>query len=165
MSEPDKSAPPPAPAMKPHSKLFLLLGVGILLGGGGLTAYFFLMRPKAAAEAPHAATNEKTDDGPSKPQIVTLKPIVVNLRNSKATRFLKVTLSFQTNSKKTVEDLRIVSPEVADFLVNKLSDLEVTDIDNLPGRTKLKREIMNGVNELLDGGFISAVFFNEFVIQ
>lgn len=146
--------------------IFLILG-GLMLGGGGLAAYSFLLHKPAAAAALGTQTeaSEATPETPIKAESFSIKPIVVNLRNTKATRYLKITLGFQTNSKKVREDLGKLKPELADFIINKLSDLEVTEIDNFAGRTKLKRELQTGINELLEGGSVSNVFFTEFIIQ
>ena len=107
-------------ANKARSKWLLLLLGGVALGAaalGGCYLAFFRAQPAAAAPVSAPAAAHDGEESPAKNQVVTLKPIVVNLRNSKATRFLKVTLSFQTNAKKAVDDLTRLSPELADFLV------------------------------------------------
>src|SRR4051812_17511526 len=70
---------------------FLILGV--VLGGAGLGAFLFLGHKSKAAEPEKTAEPAATAAGEKrKTQVVTLKPIVVNLRNSKGTRYLKVTV-------------------------------------------------------------------------
>ncbi|MEI6231494.1 MAG: flagellar basal body-associated FliL family protein [Planctomycetota bacterium] len=161
------NATPAGPKKSSFLKIIFLILGGLMLGGGGLAAYSFLIHKPAAADSivKPAAASETTPETPINLQSFSIKPFVVNLRNSKATRYLKITLGFQTNSKKVREDLATMKPELADFIVNKLSDLEVTEIDNLAGRTKLKRELQTGINELLEGGYVSGVFFTEFIIQ
>ena len=156
---------------KKKSPILLILVGGVVLGGGGLAAYLFLgHRGTATAEEKPAATEEKGGDKSaaakkSKPQIVTLKPIVVNLRNSKGTRYLKVTIGMEAANEAVSNELIRLSPQLSDFLIDKLCSVDISDVDNSAGRNKLKREILAGTNEILESGYVNNVYFTEFVIQ
>lgn len=174
MSEPEKAAEHKDGASAPKKKksLLLIVAAGVALGGAGTGAYLFLGHKSAAAEEKHAGeekheSNEKKTaaDKKAKTQIVTLKPIVVNLRNSKGTRFLKVTIGMETASEAVAAELQKLSPQLSDFLIDRFCNVEITDVDNSAGRNKLKREILAGTNELLENGYVSTVYFTEFVIQ
>jgi len=175
MSEPEKAAEHKEGAAAPKKKkpMLLILAGGLMLGGAGLGGYLFLGHKTAAADDSHATAGEEKHesekkvaaDKKAKTQIVTLKPIVVNLRNSKGTRFLKVTIGMETTSEAVASELQKLSPQLSDFLIDKFCNVEITDVDNSVGRNKLKREILAGTNELLENGYVSTVYFTEFVIQ
>lgn len=149
----------------------MLMGIGgALFGALGLGGYMMFFRgsahapppqEKAAATQPTAAGDEKR----AKAQVITLRPIVVNLRNSKGTRYLKVTVAMETTSEDAAKEVSTLNPQISDLFVDKLSNVEVTDVDNSAGRNRLKRELLSGINELLEKGSINSIYFTEFVIQ
>lgn len=172
MSEPEKAADAShGAAPKKKRSMLLIVAGGLMLGAAGIGAYLFLGNKPAAAEDKHATDekhgSEKTAaaDKKAKTQVVTLKPIIVNLRNSKGTRYLKVTIGMETASEAVATELQRLSPQLSDFLVDKFCNVEISDVDNSAGRNKLKREILAGTNELLENGYVSTVYFTEFVIQ
>jgi flagellar FliL protein len=146
------------------SSLVKFLIIGVVLGGAGLGAALTLGK-KSHAPEPEKAADPGSAGEKKKTQVVTLKPIVVNLRNSKGTRYLKVTVGMETASEDVSKELLTLSPQITDFLVEKLSNVEVSDVDNSAGRNRLKREILSGTNELLESGFVNTVYFTEFMIQ
>jgi flagellar FliL protein len=175
-------------------KKFLIMGLaGVLLGGGGLGGYLF-MKKGSGASAGHekeAAADDhgKKDDGhgskgghgddghaggkkegavidtPNKGKIVTLNPIVVNLRDTGGSRYLKVSIGMETNNDDVVKEIKDISIQLSDFLNERLSNVRIQEVDNLAGRNKLKRELMQGTNELLEKGAVTQLYFSEFVIQ
>ena len=174
MSEPEKAAEHKEGGAAPKKKkpMLLIIAGGLMLGGAGLGGYLFLGHKTAAAEDTKATAEDKKEsdkktgaDKKARTQIVTLKPIVVNLRNSKGTRFLKVTIGMETTSEAVATELQKLSPQLSDFLIDKFCNVEINDVDNSVGRNKLKREILAGTNELLESGYVSTVYFTEFVIQ
>ncbi|GMV81920.1 MAG: hypothetical protein AMXMBFR7_31040 [Planctomycetota bacterium] len=169
MSEP--AAPEQTPASK-RSKvklLVMILALGIVLGGGGLGAYMAFFNKDAHAEHPevdaHAPKPTVPDTEANKSKIVTLKAIVVNLRDTRASRYLKVTIGLETSNEKVVAELNEIQVPLNDFFIDRLSDLKIEDVDNSQGRNKLKRELLFGANEMLKSGVINKLYFSEFVVQ
>lgn len=157
-----------APAKKKNKvKLIMLaVGVGTMLGGGGL---FFVMKGSPKQEEKKAEADqaeEKKDLGTEKTRrIVTLKPIIVNVRDTRLTRYLKVAIGLETNSEDVIEEVNKLMYPINDFLVDRLSNVRIEELDNTAGRNKLKRELMYGLNELLDKGVVTNLYFSEFVVQ
>lgn len=159
---PVTAAPAAAASPKSKKRFIMMLGAGVLIGGGALAAYATLKHAPKPEEKPETATaaGEK-----KKTQVITLRPIIVNLRNSKGTRYLKVTIAMETATEDVAKELQTLSPQISDLLVDKLSNVEISDVDNTAGRNRLKRELLAGTNELLEKGYVSTVYFTEFVIQ
>lgn len=104
-------------------------------------------------------------DTPNKGKIVTLNPIVVNLRDTGGSRYLKVSIGMETNNDEVVKEIKDIGIQLSDFLNERLSNVRIQEVDNLAGRNKLKRELMQGTNELLEKGAVTQLYFSEFVIQ
>lgn len=166
----DEGTPEQNAPKKGKGKLIIAMAViGLLLGGGGLAAYKFAWaagKAKPEEEAVEPKKSDKPDQAPA--QIVSLKPIVVNLRDTHGTRYLKVTIGLETRSEKVVEALNELKVPLNDFLIDRLSNMRIDEIDNSKGRNKLKRELLYGTNDLLSdkgSGVVSKLYFSEFVIQ
>ncbi|MCW8130158.1 MAG: flagellar basal body-associated FliL family protein [Planctomycetota bacterium] len=159
-----------AAAPKSKKKLIVILAAGLLLGGGGAGSYFMLFA-KSSGEDAHV--EKKDDHGKPEPtadthqrgKIVILNPIVVNLRGSSGTRYLKVAIALETQNQEAVDELKEITVPLTDFLRERLASAKLEELDNTEGRNRLKREMMQGINDLLSKGFVANLYFSEFVIQ
>lgn len=157
-------------APKSKKKLIIILAAGLLLGGGGAGAYFMFFNKPHAAEEEHAEKKdehkpEPTADTHQRGKIVILNPIVVNLRGSSGTRYLKVAIALETQNQEAVDELKEITVPLTDFLRERLASSKLEELDNTEGRNRLKREMMQGINDLLSKGFVANLYFSEFVIQ
>ena len=114
-------------------------------------------------EAPKglAAGNDKR----GKTKVITREPAVVNLRDSKGTRYLKVRIGLEITNDAVAAELQSMDPQLSDFINEKLSTCDITQIDNVAGRNRLRRELLSGINEILQSGVVERIYFTEFVIQ
>lgn len=158
-----------APKKKSKAKLLILVvGIGVVLGGGAFGALSLMggSGKQEEKKAEHAQGEEKKDLGSEKTKrIVTLKPIIVNVRDTRLTRYLKVSIGLETNSDAVVEEINKTMYPINDFLVDRLSSVRIEELDNAAGRNKLKRELMYGLNELLESGVVTNLYFSEFIVQ
>ena len=169
-AEKTEAAPADAAAKKPKGKkkmILMILIIGVVLGGGGFAAMTFLGgEKKEEKQAEHDQHEENKDLGSEKTRrIITLKPIIVNVRDTRLTRYLKVSIGLQTNSEEVVAEVNKLMYPVNDFLVDRLSSARIEDLDNSAARNKLKRELMYGLNELLESGVVTNLYFSEFIVQ
>lgn len=116
---------------------------------------------KEAAPKTLAAGNDKR----GKTKVITREPAVVNLRDSKGTRYLKVRIGLEITNDAVAEELKNMDPQLSDFINEKLSTCDITQIDNVAGRNRLRRELLSGINEILQSGVVERIYFTEFVIQ
>ena len=91
--------------------------------------------------------------------------IIVNLAETQGQRYLKVSIQFEVNDEKVIEELKARTPLMLDLLINILSSKTIDDIANTVGRNRLRREIIDKSNAELVSGKIINVYFTEFVIQ
>ena len=151
------------------SKLILMLVGGMVLGGAGIGGYWFVTKgakTEHTEKTEQEKEKEKKDEEPkARRKVVKLQPVIVNLKQSQGRRYLKVTLGLETSSDVVAKELESLDTQLRDLMVQKFSSVELTDVDNVAGHNKLKREIQLEVNELLESGSVTKVYFSEFVIQ
>lgn len=148
----------PKPEIKTKPlKLIIILGAAfLLLGAAGGGAWFFLLRGKPALPPPAAAANG---------HIYKMEPFLVNLADQGHSRYLKITLHLESNQEKPDEEYERKQPPMRDAIITLLSTKYYRDIATAEGKTALREEIKEKVNQLLVKLKAKNIFFTEFVIQ
>jgi len=108
---------------------------------------------------PKASREEKI--GP----IYRFEPIIVNLNEEGARRYLKVTLSLELNSSELVKEIELLKPRLLDSIITLLSSKTLKDIEGAKGKENLRREIVAELNRYLDTGIVINAYFSEFMVQ
>lgn len=168
------------PAGKKKSKLMLIIIGAVVLGGGGFGAFKFLGGSETSAASAVAldAHGKPIPDGNSKDgakpaaagdkrkkKVIIREPAVVNLRQSNGTRYLKVRIGLEITDDAVAEEMRELDAQISDHINERLSVCDISQMDNIAGRNKMKRELITGINELLKKGIVEKIYFTEFVIQ
>lgn len=109
----------------------------------------------------------KDVDVAAKPQPVNvdLEPIVVNIAETKGTRFLKAKITLALENPMVAEEVALKKAQIIDILINLCSSRSLDELEQNMGRERLKKDIITRLNPLLDHGRVLNVFFSEFVIQ
>ncbi|MDR4509059.1 MAG: flagellar basal body-associated FliL family protein [Candidatus Brocadiaceae bacterium] len=98
--------------------------------------------------------------------IVPFDPVIVNLSNSNARRYLKATINFEVkdlNSKSAVVKKGV---QIKDRLISILSSRSLEDIEGVEGQQLLRNIIKDTVNVVLKmEDAVLQVYFTEFVVQ
>jgi flagellar FliL protein len=160
LAEPESDAEEgsPKPKKKLPLKLVVMAAAGVLMLGGGATAYFLLA-------APHEA---KPVTAVVKPAVfVDLPEVLVNLANAAGdrTQYLKVKVVLEVADQAIIQQIQPVMPRVMDAFQTYLRELRPTDLDGSAGLYRLKEELTRRVNVAIAPAQISAVLFKEIVIQ
>ncbi len=154
------------------SKL-IVWGLVFVMGAGTGVAVPLLLLP-SDSNAAGAAVDENRMDIPEpddKVGFVEFDEVVVNLNDSRYSRYLTCTFSFQVASsqqqaiEKLVEDQSVV---LKNWLIAHLRDKKLEDVRGKLGQNLLRREIHDEFNEMLftDGiERIQDVLFHDFKIQ
>lgn len=154
------------------SKLPLVLGVvsALLLGGaGGFGASMMMGGEEGAEESAEAKVDPETGEAiPEEPSdersVVELGQIRVNLRGSGGGRVVQMDVhveastSFQTSIEGRKAELR-------DSIITVVSDYSYADLEGLDGKTRLRDELLERLNGLMEPERIDRVYFNAFVVQ
>lgn len=148
---------------KPKKKktLLIIMIVLIVLAGSAAGAYFYFLKP---------AGNE---DGAVKKKAVTeeresldMGEVVVNLSGSGGSHYLRVKIVIEyPKDKKLAEELKKKKHTVSDAIITTLRSKTYTDVSAANSAIALKKSIMDEVNNNLESGEITGVYFTDFLVQ
>ena len=191
MSADAQTPPADSPSKGKSPVMFILaLVVGLAAGaGGGL----FVVGPamakgiapvahakKADAADDEAATDEasadegdasadesasKKDGGEKAAEVYTLDNLVLNPAESGGTRFLLLSITFQTKDAKVLEAMKARDAELRDVVLVTLGAKTVEQLADMRTRESLKAELVSATKKLLKKKSKLQVYFPQFVIQ
>jgi flagellar FliL protein len=159
-----------APAKKKSSFMkvvvFLLLAAG--LAGGGLYGYTHYLNGELPAGLSELVAGKEKPvpvllQAPS--VMYALKPLMVNLAESRGSKVLKVSVAFELSSPDLSAELDEKLQKVTDSILVLLSSKTFDDVYSVEGKFRLKDEITMRVNRFLLMGHVRDAYFTEFVIQ
>jgi flagellar protein FliL len=169
--------------------MFIILPAVLVLGGGGLAAYFLIFnKPAATAEAGHdgKAKSEKkkdkkeakkgekkaadggavTTEGPEGQGFLALPNIVVNISTADARpAYLKLKLTLQTKDVETAAVVEQMMPRIMDQYNGFLRELRMEDLAGSAGYARLQNELLKRVNLAVAPTQIDAVLIEEMLVQ
>lgn len=154
--EAGKSLPPKEAGKK---KLFILVGLVLVLGAGGFFGYTFFMGgkgEKGKAEAAHAKEQEK-------PVFLVLEPFILNL--AEPGRHLKVAVQLELARKEDETWVKEGTAKLRDAIILLLSSKTTEAVATPEGKFQLKDEILLRANQALNKEAFKNVYFTEFVMQ
>ena len=154
---------------KGSNKKMIVAGVAVasaVLIGGGL---FFGLNGHTASSAVEAGTGKNTEQVKKKelPVMYPLEAFIVNIGDGSDMRYLKVRVELETalsaeNSKKELDPY--LAP-LRDSILVLLTTKTIQDVQDLPGKNRLRGEILAAAKKVIPSGKISCVYFTDFVVQ
>jgi flagellar protein FliL len=183
MAKEEKGAEAKAKPKKKPMLLFALIGVGalLLLGGGGFFAWKIFMAPKSntptdnahgggAAKNGHGGSEAKEGEkgGGEGGATIILEPFLVNLADQDANRYLKASIRIlvaNAEVAKKASENEVLMPRLRDSILNILSTKVANEIISNEGKQKLKKEILEKINEFIPEKAAKEIFFTDFVVQ
>ena len=97
--------------------------------------------------------------------IYNFEPIIVNLNEEGARRYLKVSLTLELSDEDLIKEIELLKPKILDSLISLLSSKKLEEIEGTEGKRNLRREIVSEINRYLNKGMVINAYFVEFVIQ
>lgn len=138
-----KSADNPGGKAGGGKKKLLMIGLVLVLVAGA--AYWFVLKPKPANQAPVAGL------------VVPLESIQVNLAGG---HYLKVGIALQLVAGVKAED----GSKALDALIEQFSGRPMSQLTQPVQREKLKKQLENDLDKAYDGD-VMGVYFTDFVTQ
>jgi len=183
----DKAAAGAAPK-KSKMMLIVILLLVVVAGAGG---FFGWKHFKAKADTTEQATasghdeeessdDEKPKKGKKKKKketqkehgaegaTVNFEPFLVNLADKEASRYVKTSIRLLVANKESAETIakgETLMPRMRDTILTLLSTKTAEEMTSNEGKEKLKKEILEKVNEYLPEEGAEDVFFTDFVVQ
>lgn len=95
---------------------------------------------------------------------LNLEPLVVNLADPGGRRYLRVTITLEFTDPKVEKEMARVGYRVRDAIIQVLRSKTVADL--APDQAdKVRQELLDTVNGLLEKGKFTGLYFQEFIIQ
>jgi len=146
-----------APKKKSTFKWIIIASVILAVVASGTIAGFYLMT-KADPKKPF----------PEKPvvlSILPMDPFVVNIAETQGERYLKIVIQLEISDPGVKSELEQIKPRIRDSILDLLTPKTSKDLMDLAGKQRLREDIAGRINNILQRGKVTKVYFTDFVIQ
>lgn len=172
---------------KSKMMLIVILLLVVVAGAGGFFGWKYFKSAKAdttehAASSGHGDEESGDEEKPKKGKkkkkeiekehgdgaTVNFEPFLVNLADKESSRYVKTSIRLLVANKESAETIakgETLMPRLRDTILSLLSAKTAEEITSNDGKEKLKKEILEKVNEYLPGEGAEEVFFTDFVVQ
>lgn len=174
--------------------ILIMLVLLLVAGAGGFFGWKYLKSAKADASEVHdddgksvKHNEEENEEGSEKQKkgkkkkkrekekelgeegaTINFEPFLVNLADKDASRYVKTSIRLLVSNKEAAETIakgETLMPRMRDTILTILSTKTADEITRNEGKEKLKKEILERVNEYLPAEGAEEVFFTDFVVQ
>jgi flagellar protein FliL len=148
---------PDEPKKKPKFKWILIASVALVVVASGAITGFYLMT-KADSKKPL----------PEKPVVLSIwpmEPFIVNIAETNGERYLKIVIQLETSDPGVGPELEQIKPRIRDSILDLLTPKAYKDLMDLAGKQRLREDIAGRINNILQRGKVTRVYFTDFVIQ
>ncbi len=153
------------------NKWFLIGGILLILGIGG-GSYFLLSKEKATPPPPPPKKVEKKEEAkpkappPPEEQLIELDGFIVELTdNQKKSHFLEIKLSFASTDGRLVWEAKRKKIILRDAIYYYLNNKELSFLQNPKNLEKVKKDILNVVNQYLNNGQLQKVLIEKYIVS
>ncbi len=177
----EQSSTQPAEAKKPlPMKKLIMIGVPVFLVqivvlffvatkfvGGGSSSHSgqgSAEQAKEAAKEGESGDEKEGAEGAASHMFV-VKDLIVNPAGTNGTRFLLITVGFETSTTEGAKEMERKEIQVRDALNSVLTTKGLDELANIAEREQLRGEILAKASEIVKSGSVSNVYFSKFIIQ
>jgi flagellar FliL protein len=151
-----------------RTKTVILIVVAIVTSvalTGGVVAY--VMKSHHGEAAAEAAGVKKAEQAKKKttPVIYPLEPFIVNISDGRDMRYLKIKVELETTGAEAKAELDPYLAPLRDSILVLLTSKSLQEVQDLPGKNRLREDIFATATKILPPGKVSRVFFTDFVVQ
>lgn len=150
---------------KKKGKFLLILLPLILLGGGGGAYLAFSQYPALAALVYDDTAGEEAPEPIEYGEFLEIDNLIINPSGTEGKRYLMVKIGFESDNAKTLEEVTAKEVVVRDRILRFLSSRTVEDLAAIERRDAIKDDLRTMVNEVLEKGQITRLYFTQYVLQ
>jgi flagellar basal body-associated protein FliL len=144
-------------------KLIVIIVIAlVVLGGTAAGAYWWMTK----TGDPEAATEAKAEDhGPG--GLIPFEPFVVNLADTEASRFLRVSMKLVVGAEhaKELEHDEVMLMRARSSILELLTEQTAGRLVTADGKAELKKAIIERASTILHDVPVIDVLFTDFVVQ
>ncbi|MEG6617321.1 flagellar basal body-associated FliL family protein [Peptococcaceae bacterium 1198_IL3148] len=126
-----------------------------MLVAGGIAGYFFLLNPAdSAPKPPEMATSE-------------LGEMLINLADPGGIHYLRFTavMEYPKEEKELVDELQQKNHVIKDTVIRLLRSKKLAEVQPPESIDNVQREMTEAINEKLEHGKLSRIYFTEYLTQ
>jgi len=168
------------PQPKKKNKMLPVIIALALAGAGG--GYFMMKKAPAGAEdqaeeksegkhgkkseekSAHGKKGKEGKEGEGG-ELIALDPFIINLADSDANRYLKITFAVEVEGVEGKEGIKKKGPILRDRVIMLVSTLFYQDVRTVEGKNMLKEQIVAKLREEIGEKSVGNIYFVELVVQ
>lgn len=141
------------------NKLLLQLLIVLLVMAGTAGATFSYFNKPVGADAPDTAKAAGTE-------IFKMGDFVVNLAGDGGRHYLRVTITLEyPQDKKLSKELRKKKTQMSDVIIIALRSKTLADVGRVETSEELKNSLLMEINNNLDSGGVTSIYFTDYLVQ
>ncbi|MCF7802849.1 MAG: flagellar basal body-associated FliL family protein [Candidatus Marinimicrobia bacterium] len=122
-------------------------------------------KPKGQDGKKKKEEKKETEQAELNTNIYLVDNIVINPKGTNGTRYIAMAVGLGVNDPGTLEKLKNRDIQIRDAMNALLADKSLGEFVDMENRPKLKREILNTVNDKIGPNEVESIYFTEYVIQ
>ena len=142
--------------------LLMILIILAVLAGSSAGTYFYFSKSTGEAAEPIPARAFKT----AELQSMDMGEMIVNLVGAGNIHYLRIKITIEYPKERKLDaEIKKKKHQVSDVLINTLRSKTISEVISTDGVEKLKIDLIKGVNEHLECGKVTGVYFTDFLVQ
>jgi flagellar FliL protein len=144
------------PKKKSKLKWIIIASVAlVVVASGAFAGYYFLSK----------TDSKKPVEKPVVISILPMDPFVINIAETNGERYLKIVIQLEVSDPAVGSELEQLKPRIRDSILDLLTPKTYKDLMDLAGKQRLREDIAGRINNILQRGKVTKVYFTDFVIQ
>ena len=142
--------------------LIPLVLVGIV--GGGFVAYSqYMSIASMGYESP--VTEEEETEPVEYGEFLELESLIINPEGTDGKRYLMVKIGLESDKAKALSEVTEKEVVVRDAILRNLSARRVDELASIEQRDALKDGLRETINQILENGKVTRLYFTQYVLQ
>jgi flagellar FliL protein len=103
-----------------------------------------------------------------KPVVLSIWPMdafVINIAETNGERYLKIVIQLEVSGPDVIPELEQLKPRLRDSILDLLTPKTYKELMDLAGKQRLREDIAGRINNILQRGKVTKVYFTDFVVQ
>jgi flagellar FliL protein len=153
----EEEGQPAEPKKKSKLKWIIIAVVALVVIAAGAIAGFYFFT-KTETKKPVV----------EKPAVITIWPMeafIINIAETNGERYLKIVVQLEVSDPDVVKELDQLKPRLRDSILDLLTPKTYKELMDLTGKQRLREEIAGRINNILQRGKVTKVYFTDFVVQ
>lgn len=146
--------------------IIIIAILALCLAGGGLFVWKSGIISKFTDKDAAKTETEETEEASGEiGDIYEMETFIVNLSGDSGNHYLKVKISLELSNSNVSAEIEKRLAQFRDSILTLLSSKTMQDVKSLEGKAQIRAEVMTILNQYLDAGKVTNVYFGDFIVQ